>query len=247
MTEFFKLTLELGAAVLIIRLAVLPAIEQRFIAYPFSFRAVIAVDLLTMLFYAVVTSPAAEYVAGRIGIRAPVPHEISELPTIIRVSLYLVVGDLAHYWLHRLMHQPFLWRIHKWHHSPMHMSWSAGARATFFDNTTVTLGYVFAWPFLGVASYKLQLALLTFAVLKNDWMHLNVRWRVGWMEWLLVTPRYHHIHHSANSQHFTTNLAPLFSIWDRLFGTYSNPDLVVGKLEFGIGEKVAPARLVMGL
>ena len=38
-------------------------------------------------------------------------------------------------------------------------------------------------------------------------MHLNVRFRLPYLEWLLVTPRYHHIHHSSNPEHFTKNLS----------------------------------------
>ncbi len=61
------------------------------------------------------------------------------------------------------------------------------------------------------------------------------------------TPRYHHIHHSDNPAHYKANLAALFTIWDRLFGTYVNPDDVKEPLSFGIGENVPLVRLAIGV
>jgi sterol desaturase/sphingolipid hydroxylase (fatty acid hydroxylase superfamily) len=43
------------------------------------------------------------------------------------------------------------------------------------------------------------------------------------------------------------NLAALFTVWDRLFGTYVDPETVKEELSFGIGEEVPPLRLVLGV
>jgi sterol desaturase/sphingolipid hydroxylase (fatty acid hydroxylase superfamily) len=97
------------------------------------------------------------------------------------VALYLIVADLGHYWIHRLMHSAFFWRIHKWHHSPAHMSWAAGVRATFFRCHDSESGLCVrvapaGHDFVSVPM-RGQLLLLMFVVLKNDWMH-NVRCRL---------------------------------------------------------------------
>ena len=42
--------------------------------------------------------------------------------------------------------------------------------------------------------------------MRNNWMHMNVTWQSRWLEWLFVTPRYHHIHHSKDAAHQGTNL-----------------------------------------
>ena len=78
-------------------------------------------------------------------------------------------------------------------------------------------------------------------------MHLNVTWRSSWLEWLLVTPRYHHIHHSDQPEHYVANLAALFTLWDRMFGTYVDPATLRGELSFGIDEKVPLIRLAVGV
>jgi sterol desaturase/sphingolipid hydroxylase (fatty acid hydroxylase superfamily) len=108
--------------------------------------------------------------------------------------------------------------------------------------------YIFAWSFLGLSPWWMELAIGAFSSFQNDWMHVNVTWRSNWLEWFVVTPRYHHIHHSDDPAHYTANLAALFTFWDRLFGTYVDPDRVQGEsLSFGIGEQVPLSRLFLGV
>jgi sterol desaturase/sphingolipid hydroxylase (fatty acid hydroxylase superfamily) len=78
-------------------------------------------------------------------------------------------------------------------------------------------------------------------------MHLNVDWASRWVEWFFVTPRYHHVHHSDNPAHYRGNLATLFPIWDRIFRTYVNPEHIPRNLKFGIGERIPPIRLAIGI
>jgi len=61
-----------------------------------------------------------------------------------------------------------------------------------------------------------------------------------------VTPRYHHIHHSADLPAHLGNFGSLFTIWDRLFGRRLDPDRVV-PTRFGTGTEDHPVRLVVGL
>jgi sterol desaturase/sphingolipid hydroxylase (fatty acid hydroxylase superfamily) len=61
-----------------------------------------------------------------------------------------------------------------------------------------------------------------------------------------VTPRYHHVHHSKAPEHYRANLASRLTIWDRLFGTYVDPDHV-DRISFGIEGAPSPVRVVIGL
>lgn len=233
------------AVLFLLRLVVGTLLERRWPAYRVNLRQDFLGDLATTLLLAFVTFPAASWVTRHLSIAALLPAMAWPLP--LRFAAYLVLADLGHYWIHRLMHRPFLWRVHKWHHAPQHMGWLAGNRESFFDRLLVSLPYTVLWPLVGLSPGWLLLGLAAFSVLKNDWMHLNVDWPTGRLERVLVTPRYHHVHHSADPAHYTRNLAPLFSVWDRLFGTYHDPAQTVGKLSFGIGERVPLPRLMTGL
>jgi sterol desaturase/sphingolipid hydroxylase (fatty acid hydroxylase superfamily) len=86
------------------------------------------------------------------------------------------------------------------------------------------------------------------STVQNDWVHMKVSLRWRWLEYLVVTPRFHHIHHSADSRHYMANMGNIFSIWDRMFGTYIDPDTIVASdLSFGIPTKENTVRLVLGL
>jgi len=65
--------------------------------------------------------------------------------------------------------------------------------------------------------------------------------------YVFVTPRYHHIHHSSDADLHDGNYGAIFTIWDRLFGTYVAPDANNPKT-FGTGEKQRdPVLLMIGI
>ena len=231
----------------VVRLVVITGIEWIRPARQVNYRKVLGRDILLISIYWFGMVPISEYIDRLIAVRPNLPVVILQLPLPVRVLCYFVIADLGHYWIHRLMHHRYVWRIHKWHHAPKYMYWLAGVRGTVPQQVIVNLPYIFAWSFLGLTPWWMELAIGAFNGLQNDWMHVNVTWRSNWLEWFVVTPRYHHIHHSDKPEHYMANLAALFTIWDRLFGTYVNPDEVKEPLSFGIGEEVPLARLVVGV
>jgi sterol desaturase/sphingolipid hydroxylase (fatty acid hydroxylase superfamily) len=76
---------------------------------------------------------------------------------------------------------------------------------------------------------------------------MNVTWPSRWLEWILVTPRFHQVHHSDDPQHYVANLGDLLTVWDRLFGTYVDPASIRKELTFGIDSNPSTARLVLGV
>ena len=231
----------------VVRLVVMTGIEWIRPARQVDYRKVLGRDILLISIYWFGMVPISEYIDRLIAVRPNLPVVILQLPLPMRVLCYFVIADFGHYWIHRLMHYRYVWRIHKWHHSPNQMYWLAGFRATIPQDVIVNLPYLFAYSFLGLSPWWMELAIGLFNNLQNDWMHINVTWRSNWLEWLIVTPRYHHIHHSDRPEHYMANLAALFTVWDRLFGTYVDPESVKGELSFGIGEEVPPLRLVLGV
>lgn len=230
-----------------LRTVALTAVELRRPAYPLSYRRVIARDVGSTLLIAWFIGPGAVWLNNMCLAFRPVwPSAFATLTLGWRIVLYLVMADFGHYWVHRLMHTRWFWRTHKWHHYPTYMYWLAGVRGSLIQGVLTNVPYIFAETLLNFGLPWMAVAVMLKNTVQNDWMHLNVNWGGTWLEWVIVTPRYHHVHHSDDPKHYRANLAPLFPIWDRIFGTYVDPEPVARKLTFGIGERVSFVRLAIG-
>lgn len=243
----FVLTHDLFIPLLFIaRVVGVTAIEWMCPARKVPYRTLLAMDIVGAAMVGYLVLPAALYLSQKIAIRPVIPEVVLALPTVLLFIPYYIMGDFGAYWMHRLMHSKPVWRVHKWHHSPTTLYWLAGYRASLPQQILFNLPWLFAYSVFGLAPAWMYLVVLSSHMLLNDWMHMNVTWRSNWLEWVLVTPRYHHVHHSCDPAFYNSNFGVTFSIWDRMFGTYTDPDRVKEPLSFGIGEKVPVVRLVAG-
>jgi lathosterol oxidase len=144
---------------------------------------------------------------------------VTAQPLVLQAIEALIVADLAQYWAHRAFHQiPVLWRFHQVHHSCTVLDWLAGSRLHLVD-IVVTRGLSFVPLYvLGFAPAAVY-AYLVFVSFHAVFIHANVRWRFRAIDWLLVTPRYHHWHHAAHAEAVDRNFAVHLPMIDRLFGT----------------------------
>jgi sterol desaturase/sphingolipid hydroxylase (fatty acid hydroxylase superfamily) len=213
------------------------------------YRKVLLRDIVAVLVYQFGVANAAAWVCqpGFDFALAHLSASVAALPLAPRVLAFYLVADFGSYWLHRLMHTRAMWRVHRWHHSPEQLWWLSGVRASIPQQILFTLPVIVVLPILAGAPDWIALAVLVEGVVRNDWMHMNVSWRSRWLELVLVTPRYHHIHHSTDAELHDANYGSLFSIWDRLFGTYVDPDAHV-PTKFGTGEpRRDPVLLILGV
>ena len=205
------------------------------------FRDLIALGVYNICFLLVLP------VSDRIPIPNYVPAIVLSLPLAVKLLLFYIVEDFGLYWVHRLMHTKPLWRTHKWHHYPSYMYWLAGVRTSIPHIFLFNVTFIVARPLLAGAPYWIFQLIVFEHMLRNNWMHMNVSWSSRWLEHFVVTPRYHHVHHSSDTEHYRSNFGSLLTVWDRIFGTYTDPGKVKQDLRFGIGERVAPHRLVLGV
>jgi sterol desaturase/sphingolipid hydroxylase (fatty acid hydroxylase superfamily) len=169
-------------------------------------------------------------------------------PIWIRILIVHILSDFCLYWVHRLMHtNEFFWRTHQWHHSVEKMYWFAGFR------TSVMHIFIYAIPqvFLGFYLLKFnQIEIgIAFAigVFSNMFIHANLtipRWLP--LELVFVTPDFHHPHHSQLGTQ-KKNFGNVFTLWDRLFGTYVDPRLIRKDYKYGLKEKPADWRMMIGI
>ena len=243
MPPFFKPL----AVYMLVKFAGCAVLELKLPAYQVDRRARLLADVSTIALLLAVTAPLVDYALGSAQVYAWLPVNLGSWPLALRILTYVVLADLCHYFLHRLLHLPALFRLHQWHHAPDNTGFLTGYRQSLLDSLVITTPYVLLWPVLGrTAPWWVSPALIAFAAARNDWMHLNVSWGARWLEWCLVTPRYHHIHHSDAAAHYGKNLCVFFSCWDHLFGTYYDPSGTTGKLSFGIGKRPSFLRLFFG-
>ena len=147
-----------------------------------------------------------------------------DLPWIVQLLVIMLVTDFAQYWLHRAFHQvPFLWGFHAVHHSAKSMDWIAGARMHFIE--IIILRSVTATPALiiGFEESALQ-AYMLIVYIYSTFIHSNIGTSFGFLEKILVSPRFHHWHHGIDKEAVDVNFAIHFPFLDRLFGTYHLPD-----------------------
>jgi sterol desaturase/sphingolipid hydroxylase (fatty acid hydroxylase superfamily) len=222
------------------------AAEYCFPAKQVPYRSVFFRDLIALGVYNLSFALVVPF-TDRIPIPNYAPASLLKLPLAYKLLLFYLVEDFGLYWVHRLMHTKHLWRTHKWHHYPNYMYWLAGIRTSIPHIVMFNFTFIAARPLLAGAPVWLFQLIAFEHILRNNWMHMNVSWKSQWLEYLVVTPRYHHVHHSDNPAHYRSNLGSLLTVWDRMFGTYYNPSELKQALRFGIGERVAPVRLVLGV
>jgi sterol desaturase/sphingolipid hydroxylase (fatty acid hydroxylase superfamily) len=144
-------------------------------------------------------------------------------PFVVQFMGILFLADLTQYWIHRLFHRvPALWRFHAIHHSAEAMDWLAGSRLHLVD-VVVTRGLTYVPIYvLGFTEAPL-FAYVAFVTIQATFIHANVRFELGRLDWLLATPRFHHWHHAAEVEAVDRNFAVHLPVLDRLFGTHFLP------------------------
>jgi sterol desaturase/sphingolipid hydroxylase (fatty acid hydroxylase superfamily) len=172
------------------------------------------------------------------------------LPSVAKIVLALLLVDFAIYWIHRTQHRlDFMWRTHKWHHSVEHMYWFAGFRTSFLHSLIYNIPQVVV-PMQLFHLSPLEAGIgYSIGLFIQFWEHTNVRVNLGPLKYIFITPQYHRVHHSA-TRHQGMNLGTTFSIWDRMFGTYIDPETMPETFPMGLGEPIAKKdvpRMLLGV
>lgn len=134
-----------------------------------------------------------------------------------------IAYDFCYYWLHRFGHERnILWAAHSVHHQSEDYNLSTALRQT---STGFLLSWIFYLP-MAVLGVPLVVFVSVGALnlLYQFWVHTRHIPKLGWYEWLFVTPSNHRVHHAQNPVYIDRNYGGVFIIWDRLFGTFLEED-----------------------
>jgi len=128
--------------------------------------------------------------------------------------------DFAGYWNHRLSHHiNFFWNQHVIHHSSEEFNLACALRQSISN----LLGYfpLFLIPaaFLGVPAEVIAI-IAPVHLFAQFWYHTQHIGKMGWLEYIIVTPSQHRVHHAINPEYIDKNLGQILCVWDRWFGTF---------------------------
>lgn len=152
------------------------------------------------------------------------------LPAWSQVLLGLVAGEVGYYWGHRWSHEiPFLWRFHAIHHSAEEVDFLINTRAHPLDMVFSRFCGLVPMYVLGLGGptsasggSTLPALVIVIGTVWGFFIHANLRWSFGPLEWLVSTPKFHHWHHTKTGP-IDHNYASLLPVLDRLFGTHILP------------------------
>jgi len=129
--------------------------------------------------------------------------------------------DFCYYWFHRYSHEiSILWAAHAVHHQSEDYNLSTALRQT---STSFLFGWIFYLP-LFLIGFPLQVLITVSAVnlIYQFWVHTQVVRRMGVLDYVLVTPSNHRVHHAQNDCYIDKNYGGMLILWDRMFGTFAD-------------------------
>jgi sterol desaturase/sphingolipid hydroxylase (fatty acid hydroxylase superfamily) len=151
------------------------------------------------------------------------------LPFVAQVAIAFVVFEFGQYWMHRLMHNSFLW----WTHAPHHHVTQLNAMKGFVGNPLELL--LISIGATSLFDLKPTAVLCAFNVLGavSAFAHANVRFDPPrWYAYVFTTIEHHSLHHQVGFIETRCNYANCFILLDRMFGTFrAGEAAVVGQDE----------------
>ncbi len=146
-----------------------------------------------------------------------------DLPVLAETLIAILLFDIWTYWWHRMCHVvPFLWRFHRVHHSDTKMDVTTASR---FHLGEITISSLLRIPLIILFGAQLwQLALyevLMFPLVQLQ--HANVKlpnYLDRFIRVFFTSPDMHKVHHSDQVVETNSNYTSMFSVWDRLFGSF---------------------------
>ena len=153
--------------------------------------------------------------------------------------LLLLSEDFLYYWLHRFDHEiRFFWAVHVTHHSSQKMNFTVGFRSSVFQPL---YRFIYFIPLAWLGFKPLDIVFIySVTQIWGIFVHTELIRKMGWLEYLLITPSHHRVHHASNPKYLDKNMGMFLVIWDKLFGTFQ-PELPAGEyvaIQYGLTKNI---------
>lgn len=171
-------------------------------------------------------------------------------PVWFKLVLGVVALDLFTYFAHVLLHKSWLgWQFHRVHHSE-----NAVDVTTAFRQHPGETVWRILWQLAAIVVFGLPLSVvivyLLLSTLNAQLEHSNIKMNRSLdrcLRLLIVTPHMHKVHHSRDQKQTDSNYSNIFSLWDRVFGTYTS-EVDFQSLRYGLdGFDVKERQTLRGL
>jgi sterol desaturase/sphingolipid hydroxylase (fatty acid hydroxylase superfamily) len=147
------------------------------------------------------------------------------LPSWAQILFGVLALDLFAYFAHVLLHKSWLgWQFHRVHHSE-----NAVDVTTAFRQHPGETVWRIIWQLAAIVTFGIPLWVVVMYLLVSglnaELEHANIRLNLRvdrLLRLLVVTPNMHKVHHSRDQRETDSNYSNIFSLWDRLFGTYTS-------------------------
>ena len=145
----------------------------------------------------------------------------SVLPTAVALILFFVLTDFVQWNTHRLLHKvPFLWNIHKTHHSVTEMGFAAHFRYNWAEPIIYKVALYVPIALIGGFSLEAVFIVHFISIAIGHLNHANLGWDYGVFKYIFNTPKMHIWHHGKYLPRATgVNFGISLSIWDYIFKT----------------------------
>ena len=140
--------------------------------------------------------------------------------SLLTYFIAFICIDLASYFVHLINHKVnFFWNQHIIHHSSEEFNLACALRQSI--SNLVGFGGIFLIPaaLMGVPTEVIS-TLTPIHLFAQFWYHTKHIGKMGFLEYIIVTPSQHRVHHAINPIYIDKNLAAIFCVWDRIFGTF---------------------------
>ena len=155
-------------------------------------------------------------------------HWLPTLPLWMDILLGVLLLDLIGAYLPHFVEHKIkpLWMIHLVHHTDPQVDTTTANRHHPLESLVRFIFTLIGVGFLGT-SIGIIMLYQALSVVSTQFNHANIKIpkRLDrWISYLMVSPDMHKIHHHYRLPYTDTNFGNIFSVWDRLFGTFSYMD-----------------------
>ena len=144
-----------------------------------------------------------------------------EIKSTVFVYILTFIGlDFAGYWSHRFNHTVNLfWNRHIIHHSSEEFNLACALRQNV---SAIVAIYFFLYIPLALIGIPAEVVAFVAPIhfFAQFWYHTRLIDKMGFLEYIIVTPSHHRVHHAINDEYLDKNYSEIFIIWDKLFGSF---------------------------